>query len=489
MIVRPNGPAFSHSAPVFRLSRSYRKVFGLGDRLEQPSRLRGIVGALLPALVLLLGLVLPLASPESFEMDGSAGSLFGPAVLGFAMSTRANRGTGSKDKEDSQKIRINEQRFRDFAEVASDWFWSADAELRFDYFSKPVADLAGLTVGDSLEALTAPDGGTWPPPTAQLGEALKARRPFKDIRYRYECSEDGVCWWALSGKPVFDEDGRFHGYRGVGRDITVEIVASESLLASKEAAEIANRSKSEFLASISHELRTPLNAIIGFSELMEKEVLGPLGRSEYKDYASDIRESGRHLLDLINDILDLSKIESGKASLIEDIIEVPQIVGSSITMVKGRARNGGIELIVDLPAEPPLLKADSRKLKQILVNLLSNGIKFTPEGGSVTLHFEECAGGGVLLSVVDTGIGMAPENIPIALQPFRQIDSDLNRKFEGTGLGLPLCKALCEMHGGRLEIQSGIGRGTSASVYLPAERVCYVASGSAKSASKGPAHG
>ena len=390
---------------------------------------------------------------------------------------------------DSLKLKAKEQRFRDFAEVASDWFWSADTNLRFDYFSKPVADRTGLEIGDSLDSLvdnTTDDGFS---ASKRLRAALDSYGGFKDVRYGFKDAEGAIHWWALSGKPVFDEEGRFHCYRGVGRDITVEIEAAESLLASKEAAEIANRSKSEFLASISHELRTPLNAIIGFSELMEKEVLGPLGRGEYKDYASDIRESGRHLLDLINDILDLSKIESGKASLIEDIIEVPQIVGSSITMVKGRARNGGIDLIVDLPPEPPLLKADSRKLKQILVNLLSNGIKFTPEGGSVSLLFEEIADGGAVLRVVDTGIGMAPKDIPVALQPFRQIDSDLNRKFEGTGLGLPLCKALCEMHDGRLEIDSGLGRGTSVAVRLPAERVCHVASGSARSFAKGSSVG
>ena len=236
-------------------------------------------------------------------------------------------------------------------------------------------------------------------------------------------------------------------------------------------AKAADRAKSEFLAAMSHELRTPLNAIIGFSEIIKEEVLGPVGSVKYREYSSDIHESGQHLLSLINDILDLSKIESGTDELQEDMIEIPEIVRSALMLVGERAEQGGIKLELDLPDQLPALRADERKLKQILVNLLSNAIKFTDAGGAVTLRAWCRMDSGYVFQIADTGIGIAPEDIPKALSHFGQVDGDLNRQYEGTGLGLPLTKALVEQHGGVLDLQSEVGVGTTVTVRFPAERI------------------
>ena len=245
---------------------------------------------------------------------------------------------------------------------------------------------------------------------------------------------------------------------------------NQELIAANEKAEFANRTKSEFLANMSHELRTPLNAIIGFSEIIQRETFGPCDE-RYRGYALDINRSGQHLLDLINDILDLSKIESGTDEIHEEQIEIREVIESVVTMVRGRARKGGVKLELEMPDHPPALRADSRKLKQILVNLLSNAIKFTDPGGKVTFRTWCRRGSGYVFQIADTGIGIALDDIPKALAPFQQVDGELNRKYEGTGLGLPLTKFLVELHGGSLDLQSRLGVGTTVTVRLPEERV------------------
>lgn len=242
---------------------------------------------------------------------------------------------------------------------------------------------------------------------------------------------------------------------------------AEKLAVQKDLADRASRAKSEMLANMSHELRTPLNAIIGFSDMIRQEVFGPVGGDKYQDYAQDIFRSGSHLLDLINDILDVSAIEAGKVELKKENIDVADLVDEVLFMVKVRADEGGVVLSADHPDRFPPLNADRRRMKQTLINLLSNAIKFTPAGGSVTLEVEIEDAQAYLFRVRDTGIGMDGEGVAKAMTPFGQVDSGLNRKYEGTGLGLPLTKGLVELHGGEMVIESEPGKGTTVTVLLP----------------------
>ena len=236
-------------------------------------------------------------------------------------------------------------------------------------------------------------------------------------------------------------------------------------------AQAANRAKTEFLANMSHELRTPLNAIIGFSDMMKNKLLGPGDSEKFLEYAKDINDSGQHLLELINDILDLAKVETGRLELHEQTIDVDRITRSCLTLIKERASEGRLSLRDRLPENAPALRADERKFKQIMINLLSNAVKFTPEGGEIVVDGELDPERNFAIKVSDTGIGIAREDIWKAMSPFMQVDSNLGRKFEGTGLGLSLTKALIELHGGTLAIDSEVGVGTTVTVCFPAERV------------------
>ncbi len=257
-------------------------------------------------------------------------------------------------------------------------------------------------------------------------------------------------------------------------DVTDRKKAEADLQAAMEEADHANRAKSEFIANMSHELRTPLNAIIGFSEIIKSETFGPVGSLRYRDYAKDINDSGQHLLQLINDMLDIAKIEAGRFDLNEEAVDVATVVGSCLTLVNEHAQNAGPTLETEIADGLPPLRADARKHKQILLNLLSNAVKFTAAGGTVTTRVWCRRDDGYVFQVADTGIGIAPEDIPKVLSPFGQVDGTLARKFEGTGLGLPLTKSLVEMHGGSLDLQSEEGAGTTVTVRFPKERIVYV---------------
>ncbi len=231
----------------------------------------------------------------------------------------------------------------------------------------------------------------------------------------------------------------------------------------------ASQAKSEFLASLSHELRTPLNAVIGFSELMSTEACGPLGMSRYREYARDIHNSGKHLLAMINDMLDLARLDAGTMTLQEDICNPQEIVRQAIRMVTSQARKKNLSLLNDVPTGLPLVSADERRLRQVLINILANAIKFTPDGGTITAR-AEIGTDDLTIAVTDTGIGIAPDMLDKALEPFGQIDASLAREHGGAGLGLPLSKQLMEMHGGSLSLESELNTGTTVKITIPASR-------------------
>ena len=271
--------------------------------------------------------------------------------------------------------------------------------------------------------------------------------------------------------PVLDSTGRAIGVGGIHMNISEIKEKERQLRIARDDAERANQAKSAFLANMSHELRTPLNAIIGFSEIMEQGLFGPLGNPQYSEYAEDIRRSASHLLSIISDILDLSKIEAGRMELHEEMIDLAYVVNSCRTIVKEAAANAGLALRTLLPDGLPPLHADKRSVRQILLNLLSNAIKFTPNGGGVMVEARLEPAGDLALIVRDTGIGMSPDDVEIVLQPFGQVESAHTRSHDGTGLGLPITKSLAEMHGGSMTVESEVGKGTAIIVRFPAARV------------------
>jgi len=244
----------------------------------------------------------------------------------------------------------------------------------------------------------------------------------------------------------------------------------DQLAVAKEEAEAANRVKTEFLANMGHELRTPLNAIIGFSEIMRAGTFGRL-TAKYVEYANAIADSGAHLLAVINGILDMARAEANRLVLVEEEVEIARAVAFSIGTIEEMARRAEIDCYSEMPDDLPRFLGDAAKLRQILINLLSNAVKFTPAGGEVKLSVERSPDDGLAFRVADNGIGIPTDKLAVALAPFGQIESGLNRKYEGTGLGLPLAKRLVELHGGVMELASEPGKGTVVTAHFPKERV------------------
>ena len=375
------------------------------------------------------------------------------------------------DSTIAEEIRRTQERFDDVARLVSDWIWEVDGELRLIFVSNRVTEALGFhpraMIGRHLNDLIG-EGASLP---NELSNP-HARRPFRDIELRFRHADGGARLFRFSGVPVFEpESGAHRGFRGTAQDITDLRARETALESSRKVAESANRAKSEFLATMSHELRTPLNAIIGFSELMQREAFGSLGNANYKDYVRDIYQCAIHLLELINDILDVSKIEAGRMELNEEEVDVVNVIQSAFRLVRERAAENDVKLTLALSERTPNLAADTRAVKQVLLNLLSNAVKFTPAGGSVVVNTAIDERGDFLIRVKDTGIGMAPDEVAIALTPFGQVESSLSRRYEGTGLGLSLSKGLIELHGGKLEIDSEPNNGTCVTVRFPASRI------------------
>jgi PAS domain S-box-containing protein len=370
---------------------------------------------------------------------------------------------------DISERKLAEERLEDAIETMSEGFvlFNADDRLvmcnrkyRELYRESSEAFVPGASFEDMLRAGLA--RGQYPQAVgredAWLAERIAAHRRLGES---FEQELPQGRWVRVVARRTVDG-----GVVGVRIDITESKRREEELRRARDEAEVANRTKSQFLANMSHELRTPLNAIIGFAQSLTLGIGGQLSPKQ-SEYVGDIHRSGLHLLELISDVLDLSKVDAGALSLREETVRVSDKVENCYKLIKGRAEESGVRLVFPRGVDKSMtLRADHVRLRQILVNLLSNAVKFTPRGGEVRLSVSQ-TGSHTEFVVADTGIGMRQEDIPKALEPFRQLEGGLSRRHEGVGLGLPLTKRLVELHGGVLEIASEPGVGTRAAVRLP----------------------
>jgi len=349
-----------------------------------------------------------------------------------------------------------------------------DGTLSVPFISDHIRDLYGLSseavIADPLLLFRGAHPDDRPTLTAMTKTAFERAVPTR-LSFRVVHAQTRAIAWLRGGfVPTRQSDGSLL-WDGVLVDVTLLKSREEELSRAMEQAQQASRAKTEFLANMSHELRTPLNAIIGFSEIMQGELFGPLGQPRYVEYARDMHHSGQHLLTIINALLDVAKIEAGQMELDERSVNLAGLIDDCLPYVREKVAKGHLILDLDVAGDLPQLCLDPVRMRQVLLNLLSNAAKFTAPGGSITISAGRSAAGGVALAVADTGIGMSEDEIMVARQPFRQVDNALSRRYEGTGLGLPLAQRLTELHGGELGIASMPGQGTVVTILLPPERL------------------
>lgn len=378
------------------------------------------------------------------------------------------------NKSLEHRARESETRYQQIVELAEEGIWVVDSEAKTTYVNQAMVRMLGYTEAELLgrqifDFISEAD-------RALARVNLERRKSGTDDKYEIQLrTKNGkTVWTYMSTSPVLDENGKMLWSCALVYDITERKQADEQLRQSSERISLANaelaratRLKDEFLANMSHELRTPLNAILGLSEALQEEVYGSLTDKQRKSMRT-IESSGRHLLELINDILDLSKIESGKMQLQTAPVDVHSLCESSLTFVKQLAHQKRIKLSSKISEGLGEIEVDERRIRQVLINLLSNAVKFTPEGGEVCLEIEGNLSSETLqFSVIDTGIGIAPESIDKMFQPFVQLDSSLSRRYAGTGLGLALVRRIVELHGGSIALESELGKGSRFTVTLP----------------------
>ncbi len=421
----------------------------------------GFLAAVLSALAAWL-LILP---SEVSYLSIYQTALFGIGTVTVVAVVGVMRAAGADVRRLNETLRVSEGQFRGLLESAPDAMVIVDKQQRIALINAETENLFGYPRAEIL-------GNPF--------EMLLSERNREKYRTQVAAFTDGSRATNL---------GPAMGLRGVRKDgkefpfeVSLGLLKTEAgTLVSNAIRDVtartqieaglaeASKAKTDFLARMSHELRTPLNAIIGFSEMIRDAIIGPLD-ARYREYGGDINGAGRHLQNIINDILDISKLDSGRLELRDEIVSIGETVDACRRIVAAMAEAAGVSLSINVPSSLPLIRSDQLRFRQILLNLMSNGVKFTPAGGQVRVSASIEADGAVI-AVEDTGIGMKAEDIPIALEPFRQIDGALSRRFDGTGLGLPLAKALVELHGGCLNIESAPGAGTVVRIRLPLQRV------------------
>jgi PAS domain S-box-containing protein len=462
--------------PLGRVQRDGAKRGNAG--LRPPSTPLRIAGAALLVLLLLWIWLVTDAAAHIAPVEGRQQALWAlleiaalaalAGVLGTLLISQISRRGAAKPRAPD-----NQRQYRYLAEHAFDMIVCFDPHTqRRTYISPACRRIYGYepeeAVALSAEEIIHPDDY---PGVLDALKRLEIDPGQPPIQYRGRCKDGTYIWVEASLTRSKDPATGADEIVSIVRDVGERIRYEAALRQAKEEADSANRSKSQFLATMSHELRTPLNAIIGFAEIMENQVMGPIGNEHYRSYISDIHLSGSHLLQLINDILDLTKAEAGMLELNEDLVDIAAAIGAVARLTSAPIEKAGLTLALDLPRDLPPVRADERKVRQVFFNLIGNSVKFTPAGGQIRVCGALDSATGLCVTVADTGIGIAAEDIERVVQPFVQVDSSFARQHHGTGLGLPAVKAIMELHGGRIDLHSTLGEGTEATVVFPADRV------------------
>jgi PAS domain S-box-containing protein len=360
----------------------------------------------------------------------------------------------------------------DFEAGASDWLWETGPDGDLVYVSDRLAQilrrdqdqLIGAKLHEAVGMVQSASG--W----RDLAVLMARHHPVCGLEVPVR-GKGKTVWWQLNARPLRDATGAFRGYRGVGSDITARHEAAVQILRAKEAAERASAAKSRFLATMSHELRTPLNAIVGFSEIIAGQREGPIGDARYADYARAIHEGSRHLAALISDILDVSRLESGSASLVEQEVDLVEVAEIAMKMCRGAARTGDVVIVEDFAVDSLEVRGEAARLQQIMINLVNNAVKFSAAGGTVRVTLGRDQRGGAEFVVSDTGVGISSHDLKRVFEPFVQAEDGDARRFGGIGLGLAISRSLARLHDGDVLITSEPGKGTVARFVLPPSRL------------------
>jgi len=422
----------------------------------------GVVLGLFAAL-----LVFPVVTPHHTDMLVALGS------LAIATGTAWRAARAEIEVERLKEREQAERSYEIFIDNAIEGFFRTTFDGRYIKVNAALVRIYGYDSEEQLMAGITDIGNSLYVDPAQRDafiDKMQNDGHVRDFVSEIHRRDGSTIWITENARAVCDSEGQILFYEGTVEDITVQRRAEDALRTALKETQEAARAKAAFLAAMSHELKTPLNAVIGFSDLMIQKIFGPITEPRYAGYVEDIHKNGIKLLEMINDILDLSRVEGGQLDIDDERVSLSRLIPEASRHAASQTAKPPT-MAVRTEENLPLLRADEKRVRQILVHILSNAVKFTPASGSVSVEAARAADGGIMVVVADTGIGMSPDRITHALEPFKQLDTSLARRFEGAGLGLPLASALVKLHGGRLTIQSAQGRGTIVTVLFPAERV------------------
>jgi PAS domain S-box-containing protein len=434
-----------------------------------------------PASILYCAFITGSLAMSATRLGGTVGVTFtiftityGLVLIGMVLNFHREHLQRAVDSHEmQQQNEIISLLLNDFEKGTRDWLWECDATGNLTYVSPRLAEIVGKQPKDlkNLSLMQSANADISQYGWKQFFEMMASQKPI--VASQLEAINAGKkAYWLINAKPLFGEKEAFKGYRGVGRDITAEWETDRKLIEAKEIAEAASAAKSQFLAVMSHELRTPLNSIVGFSEILSVRNDDPSNVDARLDYARTILDSSRHLQNLINDILDATRIENGTISLVEQEIDAAELVEIVVKMCRDQAEKADVTLVAKL-VDGIEIRTDITRAKQIILNLLINAIKFSSAGGVVNIELQRFSGNRFAVSIRDGGIGIRPQDLARVFEPFVQAEDGMSRRFSGIGLGLSIARKIARMHGGDVTLESQFGSGTMATFELPESRVSW----------------